>query len=141
MSEEIKCVYCNKELTAENYVERQSYDLVKLKEGIVLGIKIITIKMCPECYYKKHYTEEKMLEGIRKKEEILKKLEVLKNKVYCKKCNVMCTIDYEGELKCPNCPEVPMGNWLDLGAYLALLYVIGKREFIFGQGEDSDKYE
>jgi phage FluMu protein Com len=141
MSEEIKCVYCNKTLTTENYVDRQIYDLIKLKEGIVFGVKNQTIKMCPACYYKHHFIGEEEEKKMRRREEILRKLEYLKSRVYCLKCNVLGELDYEGELKCPNCDEGPKGDWRDLGAYLALLYVLGEREFIFKKNEEERRNE
>jgi hypothetical protein len=73
---------------------------------------------------------------IRSDKEIINKLKWLKNRVYCSVCNVLCEIDYDGDLTCPKCLALADGNWCDLGAYLALLYVLGEREYIFEKDEE-----
>jgi hypothetical protein len=66
---------------------------------------------------------------LRGEEEVRRKLEELRRKVTCPRCGAEGRPWWEGELECPNdCLSYIEGDWVTLGAYRALRWVLGMEE-------------
>jgi len=61
---------------------------------------------------------------MRSENEVRDKMLKIEKKLSCKKCHVLCKVDFDGFLSCPECGEPPIGDWEDLGMYKALKWVL-----------------